>query len=693
MKNKILSGLMVLMLVTSGLASMAGTAAAAPNASDYTLEWSKSGDFEDAEFYSGDVTGASYSANRGYRWDDTGSQLVSATSANSQVWEAAGRSGGGIYIGDNGGNVEAYDSSGTKLWTHTIANGESRFMETSSNGNVFYVTNGGTYGSLDSSGNVRFESSSGDTPFYSGDLDESRNEFYIAGDGIVRYYDLSGNSIDYIRPDYSGGSYQQVYDIDTVGSSDILMAEDGNIVERRDVSSGNLDWSTSFSSQPTAVVSGPQDTVYVGLSNGDIKLVDKSNGNIVDTISQSASINYGGIDVDSNQNIVIGTSSGLKYYSLPAQVTSVDISISGNTTEYNTTGNLEFEANATATFDDGSTQEVSEDTNSSYTFDSNIINQLNPKDTFKGASAGTTQLEISYTGPEGNTVTDTMTVNVFDPSDPKSIEITGLNSEYDEGDTDSLTATITRFDGSTQVVTTNTDTTWSSSNSTRMTVDTNGNVDALLWGDVDITVSYTESFTGTTVTDTASTTILGDPSRVEFNVSDDNPRQDTRISMTATLYYEDGRVKDVTDDITATNVTSNKPARTDFEFSNQTVVFTDDDNYTLTFSSTYDSTVVTDTADVTVRPCLCFEDYNKLSGSQQMFVFFSDWSLWAILASILVGGIVGLKFGGGSGIATTTMALAIAWVTGFVSIFVPATLILFEIFIMVVLDVQMVDFN
>jgi hypothetical protein len=185
--------------------------------------------------------------------------------------------------------------------------------------------------------------------------------------------------------------------------------------------------------------------------------------------------------------------------------------------------------------------------------------------------------------------------------------------------------------------------------------------------------------------------VLGDPVAVEFGVSDTNPRKNNSVDMSATLEYEDGRARDISDDITAANTTSNDSSNTEFDFNNTSVRFTDDKNYTLNFTSTYGGKTLSDEVDVTVRPALDFSDYGALGPIQQVFVIFSDWSLLAIIASVMLGVIAGAKYSSTAGLAVMTVSLALSWAGGLVTIFVPATLILFEVFAFVVLDVQQMN--
>lgn len=449
-----------------------------------------------------------------------------------------------------------------------------------------------------------------------------------------------------------------------------------------------------------------RDWIYAGIANnsGEIQRisVDGTTSEQLDTSGIVDDATHG-VSFDSgNQKLYAGYwSKSTSAFELPAEVTSLDVSIEGNTTVYNATGAQNFEVNATANFDDGTTLEVSENMDTTYSLDTTTyIRQLSPKDIWEGKNVGgPTNMTLTYTGPEGNVVTDSIDINVLDPLDSILLDVQGdttgflVNSE--ETRLFEVNAFLTFSNGTTEQV--------SSDSSTSYTFDANilnylapgndfdDNFEALAIGQTDINATY-QSEVNTSVSDGIPITVeteidkvilLQNGSSEYFEASDDI------FEVNATLVYKNGTVDDI--NLTAaytfdSTILDQKLIANRFE-----PIGLGRTDMTADFTGQFGGTSTSGVLDVRIQRG--FGTYNLATPLGQLFIILSDWAFLAIFASVALGGMVAIASTSGAGIATTTMSLSVAWVAGLVTIFIPASLILFEVFVLVVMDVQLVDFS
>lgn len=357
-------------------------------------------------------------------------------------------------------------------------------------------------------------------------------------------------------------------------------------------------------------------------------------------------------------------------------------------------GTEDFTVATELTYQNGTT-ELADDSDVTYSYDSNIIENTGDvatnAETFAGLNSGTTGIQSTYTGFAGETETSNSdTVTVSDPPEIENVKIISPNDfTYDEGETKDLDVELEYSDGSAALITSSQNLNFSSSNSTIVSVNENsGSSTANLYGEAKISVSYVDSWYGTSHSTDTNVTVLGDPSNIDFNIEESEVERDKNASMSAILNYEDGRTEDI--EVNTSNISSSPSGYATFDNVNDTVAFSES-NITYTLTYTYDGFSDSDT--IFVEPVPDFEDFNKLSPSEQIFAIFDNWSFWAMIVSILGGVLVGIKLGSGAGIGSMTILLALSWIGGFIPIYIPITLILFEIFLFTVLDVSLVDFS
>lgn len=104
----------------------------------------------------------------------------------------------------------------------------------------------------------------------------------------------------------------------------------------------------------------------------------------------------------------------------------------------------------------------------------------------------------------------------------------------------------------------------------------------------------------------------------------------------------------------------------------------------MTMNVTSESVTMEDNTTVAVLPCVCYEDFSKLPSTTQTWLMFSDWSLWAIITSVLGAIMITAKVDKMAGFVTFNVMIVMSWIGGFIGIFIPAALILTELTMIVV---------
>ncbi len=186
---------------------------------------------------------------------------------------------------------------------------------------------------------------------------------------------------------------------------------------------------------------------------------------------------------------------------------------------------------ATATFTDGTSQNVT----SSVTYSSSAagVTTVNASGLLKGVGPGTATVTASLEGLSTNlpvTVTNAVLA---------SIAVTPANPSMPAGLSQQLTATGTYTDGSTRDLTSVA--TWTSSDSTTVSVTSAGNATAVKQGAATITATYSSISGATTVTGTAAVATAISVSPTPVTLATGNSQQ---FAATATL--TDGTQQDVT---------------------------------------------------------------------------------------------------------------------------------------------------
>lgn len=547
----------------------------------------------------------------------------------------------------------------------------------------------------------------------SGNIVESKNG-YVSADGYITtgFVETADKSNIIISAEDDYGGEVHVFDY-TASTSELTHKSDetglgiiSGIGYNEDTGeayaveqSGNLniysDLSDLYNSKTTksfaisdvrgAVYDGDGNFIYSS-SDTTLRLSSIDNlGTVKDTYS--VSYDYSKLHITDDKNTLTAIESDNEHsYKLRKVVSSLDTSISGNSNSYSSVGSNSFQVNSTATFDDSSTQDVTSDV--TYTYDSNIVNRVSGTNEFYGVNSGTTDITASYTDSSGNTVTDSVTVTIQDPAEITNLEIQFQdgNTVYDEGESEQLTIIANYEDGSTTDVTSNSDTTYLTDNSTILSVDSSGLTSANYWGETSISVQHYDSWYDKTYLASSGITVLGDAENIDFKIEESEVIRDENASLSAKLNYEDGRTDNIT--VNTSNIASSDPANTTYDNVNKTAAFsTSNKTYTLTYTYTTDiegvTTDLTDSDSVEVIPARDFEDFSNLPVWSQAFVIVSNWSAWAMFASIIMGAYVGVKVDVLAGTGVTTAMLILSWLGGFIAIYVPVSMTLFSLFLFV----------
>ncbi len=511
---------------------------------------------------------------------------------------------------------------------------------------------------------------------------------------ILKSYDTNGNAIDsitfYDAPDQISGNYMIANDGDIYRLTPIVSSLNTSI-------SGNTNSYTStgsnqFNVNSTATFSdgSTQDVTSSVTYSYDSSIVTQVSGNTFKGVGVGTT-DIQATYVDNSGNTV--TNDVTVYIQKP--ITSAELVYpTGDSTSL--TGPEDFEIATELTRQDGTTF-YADNADLTYTYDSSIIEKTSQgtinTEVFAGINSGTTNIQATYSGFGGTTeTTNTDTVTVSDPATVDSVDIvTPNNFTHDEGESKDLDASISYSDGSGALITTSPDLTFTSSNTTIVGVSPqSGFTTANFYGNATITMEYYDSWYGTTYSTTADITVLGDRENIDFKIKDSEIKRDEKTSMSAVMDYEDGRTKNIP--VNTGDINAVPSGNETFDNVNNTVSFSESNiTYTLTYNYQANGQGYADFDTVEVEPVRDFEDFNKLTPYGQVFAIFDNWGFWAMLASILGGVLVGIKLTAEAGLGVMTVMLALSWVGGLVSIFIPTTLILFEIFLFAVLDVSLTN--
>lgn len=644
-------------------------------------------------------------------------------------------SNGNLYVGDDSGTLKKVNS-----WSKSVSSDDVSGIEVSNNGEYLFVLRvdfGGTYDTMyldlrhaengtlidststaSSSDHMNVDgieqikdgviaaSVDSNTDFYTFDSSGlTYQDSYQATDGPT-VIDSNSDGVIYITDDdeinklsYSSGSVTEEYGyFDTTTFDDIAVSDDrvtvsyGNslrtlnrdldsIDAETDISSDIYRFTLEYTSDNTLITS----KWYDGDPSYKLQIRDKDNlGNVIDSKDFVGDSGSSLVSRSGNYMAVVDGDAG-EVWKIDLVLDSLDTSISGNSDSYSITGPETFEVNITATYDDGSTQEV-EPTDLSY--DSNIISPVSAG-VFEGVNSGTTEFEASYTG-EYNTVSDSITITVNDPPEITDVSIIEpYAGPYDEDITIDLDTRLNYEDGTEQLITSSDNLYFSTNNTTLATVGAHdGVLTTNYWGEVKVAVSYYDSWYDKNYNATTTYTIWGDPSGIDFNILSDEVDRDKTVEMSSTLLYEDGRSEEMA--VNTANVTASPSGYATYDDVNDTVAFSESaQNYTLTYS--YDG--FTDSDSVYVNTVRDFEDFNKVTPYEQVFILLNNWSFWAIFVSLLGGVLAGYYISSGAGLGVMTIIISVAWLGGFVPIYVAISLVLFDIFVFTVLDTQYIKIS
>jgi uncharacterized protein YjdB len=141
----------------------------------------------------------------------------------------------------------------------------------------------------------------------------------------------------------------------------------------------------------------------------------------------------------------------------------------------------------TATFADGSTQNVTSNASTTYTSDNTAVATVSTVGLVKAFSNGTAHITATY---GGFSAIATATVTNIQPPTLTGVTLAPVSFTLAPGATQQLTATATYSNGATQDVTSNAGTTYGSDKTTVATVNATGRVTAVASGSATIQVSY-----------------------------------------------------------------------------------------------------------------------------------------------------------------------------------------------------------
>src|SRR5229473_2674367 len=206
--------------------------------------------------------------------------------------------------------------------------------------------------------------------------------------------------------------------------------------------------------------------LYIGQFGGN---VDRTSGVIDEVRIYSRALSAAQIQTDMNTPVSSATQTGLTV--APGSFTLTSASATQQLT-------------VTATYSDGSTQNVSNNPATTYLSNNTGVVTVSTTGLVQAAGNGTTSVKASYGGFSATAnVTVTLPTQTGLTVAPGSFTLT-------VGATQQLTVTATYSDGSTQNVTSNSATTYSSNNTTVATVNTTGSVKAAGAGTATIQASY-----------------------------------------------------------------------------------------------------------------------------------------------------------------------------------------------------------
>lgn len=360
-------------------------------------------------------------------------------------------------------------------------------------------------------------------------------------------------------------------------------------------------------------------------------------------------------------------------------VVDLRVEIDGNVDSYTIVGPETFSTDAYAIYDDGSEEEVTD--NSTFTITSgNSVYQIS-NTFFEGVDSGDSVIEGVYEG-----FTDDITVTVEDPPKPESIEMyedappDAIPGEINKSESVDIYIELTDEDNETESVTFASDVTVSNSTVLNYT-DSDVSVTGEEYGDSNINATYYDEWYNTNLTANASVTVLGDLASLEIDVNPkDNFRRDRNSTYESTAIYEDGREKDVTNDTDYTLVGNGE-----INESENKILYNEAGNYT--FSGTYSETTETglvietdDSLDIYVDPLLQFEDYQKLSTSERILITIWDSEFLTLLIGLTMATGLTMKVGLNVGAGSLGLFLIVAWLLGFASTFMLITFSIFGVF-------------
>ncbi len=175
------------------------------------------------------------------------------------------------------------------------------------------------------------------------------------------------------------------------------------------------------------------------------------------------------------------------------------LTLAPGTFTISTSGGMQ-QLTATATYSDGSTQNVTANSATTYASSNTAVVTVNTSGQVKAVANGTATVTATYGGLSASS---TATVSVAPPVQ-NGITVTPAAFTVAPAGTQQLTVTATYSDGSTQNVTTNAATTYTSSNPAAATVNTTGQVKGVATGTATITASF-GGFAGSATATVSST--------------------------------------------------------------------------------------------------------------------------------------------------------------------------------------------
>ncbi len=464
---------------------------------------------------SGPVAGYAFSEGSGTTTVDSSGNNNTGTLLSGASWTTAGKYGNAISFNGSTGYVSVPDSnslhigatgtmeawvnlSATSRWHGIIAKGNANSNATtnysieinSGDGVECGVGNGSTATIVDSTATLTAGTfyhvactwdGTNVTIYINGVKDQFRAQGLTPASNTSPLYigqfggnvDRTSGVIDEVRIYNRALSAAQIQtDMNTPVSSATqtgLTVAPGSFTLTSASATQQLTVTATYSDGSTQNVTSNPATTYLSNNTGVVTVGTTGLVQAAGNGTTSVKASYGGFSATANVTVTLPTQTGLTV--VPGSFTLTSASATQQLT-------------VTATYSDGSTQNVSNNPATTYLSNNTGVVTVSTTGLVQAAGNGTTSVKASYGGFSATAnATVTLPTQTGLTVAPGSFTLT-------VGATQQLTVTATYSDGSTQNVTSNSATTYSSNNTTVATVNTTGSVKAAAKGTATIQASY-----------------------------------------------------------------------------------------------------------------------------------------------------------------------------------------------------------